>query len=528
MFSYVYTGHADGSSIIQELSFSNDHSSLINDIMCSDRECQPLRTLEEVQEWCPEKYKFERPANLQEHKFYHGSNVIVCHDMKGGYQEDRFVDGCSDSSAYRFYHWAYIDTFIYFSHSLMTIPPITWINAAHTNGVPILGTFIVEGDDGKAICETIFSSEKIVNILVEQLTSIATTHGFDGWFINIENPVNELNMPCLVNFLQRLKSDMSSKNPQSIVIWYDSLTIKGKLDWQNELNDENIEFFRKCDGIFLNYGWKDENLEKSAKFAQDRVRDVYVGVDVFGRGCYGGGGFNTSLAIEKIVFHSFSIALFAPGWVHEVMGGENFEKNQIDFWRKLQLPIRHVPKLLPFETNFCQGFGNSLYKDGRKIDPNPWFNLSRCDSQTRNYHFDEVHVAEAFNGGSCLLIRDFDEPILSCCFDLSQTSIDISLTYKVAQDSPQNIPLLVKMRTTDDLENLSENQLHSKRIYPSFQWFAGADTCNGWILAVYQISRFDDFIFLYSIQLDLDQEFKKKDILLGSLKISPWNENRLV
>ena len=53
-------------------------------------------------------------------------------------------------------------------------------------------------------------------------------------------------------------------------------------------------FFDLCDGIFLNYGWKMPLLQASGALAAHRRGDVYVGVDVFGRGCYGGGGFNTN------------------------------------------------------------------------------------------------------------------------------------------------------------------------------------------------------------------------------------------
>ena len=51
----------------------------------------------------------------------------------------RFVNGSSRHEEYRFFHWAAIDTFIYFSHQLLTIPPPMWINAAHRHGTKVLG-----------------------------------------------------------------------------------------------------------------------------------------------------------------------------------------------------------------------------------------------------------------------------------------------------------------------------------------------------------------------------------------------------
>lgn len=48
-----------------------------------------------------------------------------------------------------------------------------------------------------------------------------------------------------------------------------------------------------CDGIFLNYNWSEDGLKQSRALASNRFGDVYVGIDVFGRGCYGGGGYNS-------------------------------------------------------------------------------------------------------------------------------------------------------------------------------------------------------------------------------------------
>ena len=52
-------------------------------------------------------------------------------------------------------------------------------------------------------------------------------------------------------------------------------------------------YFDLCDGIFLNYNWTESGLESSRGLAAGREGEVYVGIDVFGRGCPGGGGFNS-------------------------------------------------------------------------------------------------------------------------------------------------------------------------------------------------------------------------------------------
>lgn len=60
---------------------------------------------------------------------------------------------------------------------------------------------------------------------------------------------------------------------------------------------------------------------------------MYVGVDVFGRGCPGGGGWNTREAMQMIADAGLSAALFAPGWVFEELPEKDkFHENQLRFW----------------------------------------------------------------------------------------------------------------------------------------------------------------------------------------------------
>ena len=103
------------------------------------------------------------------------SKTLVCHDMKGGYLEDRFNNGCFDltEEPYTFVSWSLIDSFVYFSHHFITIPPLGWIEAGHKNGVKILGTIITEFDPGSKICEEILEKRENIDKFVSKCVDIA-------------------------------------------------------------------------------------------------------------------------------------------------------------------------------------------------------------------------------------------------------------------------------------------------------------------------------------------------------------------
>ncbi|KAF0971793.1 hypothetical protein FDP41_010016 [Naegleria fowleri] len=322
-------------------------------------------------------------------KSHENSKVILCHDMKGGYLEDKYIQGGRSFLSYNFNYWQYVDIFIYFSHFRISIPPCGWCEAAHRNGVQVLGNFIVEWDEGISEIEQLLYTKHHVNNdschsitsnnhqenstlsyeLADKLVDLALYYGFDGWFLNIESPLKKGRDACerMIKLLKYLTRECHRRiGKDSLVIWYDSvLSTNGELKWQNELNEKNIEFFNSCDGIFLNYCWKPEMLSKSVSLCnhhsqnsnnnnntdstivvmneqcpttsvnehpmtttnlnplhEERSKnsfDIYTGIDIFGRGQYGGGQFNTTVALAEIIKARTSVALFAPGFVYETL-----------------------------------------------------------------------------------------------------------------------------------------------------------------------------------------------------------------
>ncbi|CAK9803833.1 Cytosolic endo-beta-N-acetylglucosaminidase [Anthophora plagiata] len=348
-------------------------------------ESKPFKTLKEFYENVDNLKPWPSIKNLREttNYVYRGSDVnaqkiylekltrqdqpktLFCHDLQGGYLED--------------------------SHYFITVPPFGWINAAHDHGVKVLGTVITEKE---GIWDSILKSQEEVRTFANALIHVAKFYKFDGWFINIENIIKSDQINNLIYFLKYLRERIHEEIRDSEIIWYDSITNEGTLSWQNELNNKNLEFFLNCDGIYLNYNWTKSKLENSNALARNynrSVHDIYVGLDVWGRGCPGGGGFNSTYALERIRQEGLSVAIFAPSWTHEFFGSKKFQELEDLFWAQLFPYLYvHVPvyKGEMFKTSFCRGNGTLYYRcgeiqldmhvvQGRSIfEERPFYNLS--------------------------------------------------------------------------------------------------------------------------------------------------------
>jgi hypothetical protein len=82
----------------------------------------------------------------------------------------------------------------------------------------------------------------------------------------------------------------------------------------------------------VNYTWIPPQLPTTTAAAGRRATSVYMGVDVFGRGSYGGGGFGVGQALSAAREAGLSAALFAPGWVHENLEKTRFHELQDKWW----------------------------------------------------------------------------------------------------------------------------------------------------------------------------------------------------
>ncbi|KAK4518975.1 uncharacterized protein ATC70_009202 [Mucor velutinosus] len=363
--------------------------------------------------------------------------LLLCHDMAGGYKEDKYIQGNDYQDIYYIQYWHLADTFVYFSHERVSIPPVNWTNACHRNGVQCLGTFLVDGNNQMHEMEALLYGPPTLNnssddpmrlwspFYADKLVAIAKHYGFDGWLINIEceffpfptSPFFKAHE--LVKFLCYLTQAMHTEIPGSKVIWYDSMTTTGEIDWQNQLTTKNELFFENSDGIFLNYWWEKEYPELARKLAERHGKtgvDVYFGTDVWGRHTYGGGEFKSYKGVKAASSAQTSSALFGMAWTYEHFDKTEFEKMDRLFWcggEYSEYPPPPPPKqskgkdehvdsddsedelmyghkkgiadivaIIPapgknwFVTTFDRGFGKRFYHRGKKLLCQPWSHLS--------------------------------------------------------------------------------------------------------------------------------------------------------
>ena len=198
-------------------------------------------------------------------------------------------------------------------------------------------------------------------------------------------------------------SDLAKSGDSLEIMWYDSMTEAGEMDWQNALTDKNKCFVIDgegnpvADSMFLNFWWNtntyapDELLKATAgKAAETGVDpyDLYAGIDVQANGT--GTPVRWNLFAPDGQAPYTSLGLYCPSWTY--FAAEDFftdyqEKESLMWvnakgdpfvaaepkeemeWRGVSTYAieQTVVNQIPFITNFNMGHGYNFFIDGVKV-----------------------------------------------------------------------------------------------------------------------------------------------------------------
>lgn len=312
------------------------------------------------------------------------------------------------NNVYNFKFWQYIDISYYFGHSLVTVPPTMWTNAAHKNGVKSLGTFDLNEIDPHLL----FDEPKLIQT-INVLLDLAKTLSFDGFLINYEYNDSSILKPLLVLMEKLKKAGLT-------IIWYDSPLSGG---FANYLNEEAIPFLETAGYFHSNYWWNypagfpAQSYQTLVRHKLDHLKNnVFQMGDVY-RDPYKTNPFAICLPNDvnphftrfKDIFTNHTLTSFytgmgfyAPNWT--MFGGNadpvtdtnvpdvyRFEQSDAAFWEgsgpygcgpadfrnaSYFVQPRTVITQLPFYTNFNTGVGEKFFLEGEVASIGSWSNFT--------------------------------------------------------------------------------------------------------------------------------------------------------
>ncbi|PVI08625.1 glycoside hydrolase family 85 protein [Periconia macrospinosa] len=367
--------------------------------------------------------------------------TILCHDYSGNYHEYEAVQGEGvEGESYTCEYLQYVEKFVYFSHKLVCLPPPSWTNTLHRNGVQALGTILIEPqtkDSDRLLGKTQSGDNLELEFtfpIAKKLADIAQHYGFDGYLVNIEKPFSKQiwDPQVLRSFLCQLKENLG---PNCSLIWYDALTIENKVVYQNALTTKNAIFGQACGEVLTNYSWRESDALSSKEVALTHgglsADRVFFGIDTWAQNSAPltrrritypeakGGGTYCGIAVEKLSEIGLSAGIFAPAWTFEHFPGKGRVMEQA-VWEGTPFPevscscghahTQHPPnegryitkyaKDFPagsdcfFYTNFSRGFGRHAHLEAdRLFDGRPIH--SQLASQSILPHYLERNM----NGG---------------------------------------------------------------------------------------------------------------------------------
>ncbi|GAB3845288.1 hypothetical protein GCM10028822_03530 [Hymenobacter terrigena] len=369
---------------------------------------------------------------------------------------------------YNFTHWQYIDVLTWFA-SPVGIPCRPWVEAAHRNGVKIIGTIFTDGPGFVTLTQKDAAGNYIG---AQKLVDVANYYGFDGWFFNEESRLTTAQAAELINLLKQLQAI----RPAGMEIhWYDAMLPSGVVSYQNTLNTSNSPLLqsgpdRVSDAMFTNYFWSGATAINTAVTTAASIGrspfDVYSGADIWpGRNPQQ--LFNSTTWLGNYYTGNnpatprTSLAVFAPNLTFN--GGlNNFNSNPADYqnfyntevrlfagddldittadasgWQGFGYyqPVRCAITALPFETNFCVGQGKIFANNGAvavkgwtdmaKQAILPSWQWARTGAATVSVGFD---FSRAWYGGTSVKLAGSLAAGASTTVKLYQTKLPITAT----------------------------------------------------------------------------------------------------
>src|SRR5699024_7735562 len=230
------------------VSTKSSYAILESDVQVQEKTGQPFSSY-----WYPSELLQWNPKTDKDAKFNVGTVPLIEREEGDTLKKSQDVDakvislaiankttsstpsqGKKEMEGYNFSYWQYIDTLVAWGGSagegLIVPPSADLIDAAHTNGVPVLGTVFFPPVEygGKDIWLDEFLQKDVDGTfpMAKKLVEVAKYYSFDGWFINQETggkgasnlkPEQAKLMKEFLVYLQEIKSNNME------IIWYDSM-----------------------------------------------------------------------------------------------------------------------------------------------------------------------------------------------------------------------------------------------------------------------------------------------------------------
>lgn len=444
---------------------------------------KPLPNLPEVPYWFPEDLLNWDPAQ-DPNAIYNVSSIPLaervdkealttvngtqCKDMNvvaisimNGSTSGNAPHGLNTPNVNVFSYWQYIDKLVYWGGSsgegLIVAPSADVIDAGHRNGVPVMGTvFFPQAAHGGKIQwlnDFLQKDDSGSFPIIDKLIEAAQYFGFDGWFINQEtegsdsDPNGLLTAEHAVLMQEFIKAFKAKAGDSLEIMWYDSMTESGKMDWQNALTDNNKYFVVDeegnpvADSMFLNFWWTtdtlapEELLKASAEKAAEAGVDpysLYAGIDIQANGYKTPVKWNLFAPEGQAPYTS--LGLYCPSWTF--FSADDFFTDYQERENRLWVNAEGDPFVttettgtdwmgistyaventvvnkIPFITNFSMGHGYSFNIDGVRVSNKDWNDRSMQDVlPTYRYHVEQgesntlegmMDYSDAYYGGTCL------------------------------------------------------------------------------------------------------------------------------